>query len=123
MTQKGFSVTNYIDHTIEHSVVSKSHDSFQTLRAFLLELGFGISENKVVKPDTKVTCLGVDIDTVQFTLSIPSEKTAEILAECQLWANKQICTKKQLQSLLGKLVYITKRVCLSRPFLNQMLDL
>ena len=70
MAQKGFSVTNYIDDIIGHSVVSKSHDSFQTLRALLLELGFDISENKVVEPATKVTCLGVDTDTVQFTVSI-----------------------------------------------------
>ena len=70
MAQKGFSVTNYIDDIIGHSVVSKSHDSFKTLRGLLLELGFDISENKVVEPATKVTCLGVDIDTVQFTVSI-----------------------------------------------------
>ena len=88
MAQKGFSVTNYIDDIIGHSVVSKSHDSFRALRALLLELGFDISENKVVELVTKVTYLGVDIDTVQFTVSITPEKITEILAECQLWAKK-----------------------------------
>ena len=89
MAQKGFSVTNYIDDIIGHSVVSQSNDSFQILRALLLELGFDISEKKVVKPATKVTCLEVDIDTEQFTVSIPPEKTAEILAECKVWVDKQ----------------------------------
>ena len=119
---EGFSVTNYIDDIVRHSIVSKLHDSFKTLRALLLELGFDISENKVVEPATKVTCLGVDIDTVQFTVSITPEKITEILVECQSWAKKQVCTKRQLQSLLGKLLYITKCVHLSRPFLNRMLD-
>ena len=123
MAQKGFSVTNYIDDIIGHSVVSQSSNSFQYLRALLLELGFDISEKKVVTPATKVTCLGVDIDTEQFTVSIPPEKTAEILTECKAWVNKQECTKRKLQSLLGKLLYITKCVRLSRPFLNRMLDL
>ena len=86
--------------------------------ALLLELGFDISEKKVVTPATKVTCLGVDIDTEQFTVSIPPEKTVEILTECKAWVDKEQCTKRQLQSLLGKLLYITKCVCLSRPFLN-----
>ena len=45
MAQKGFSVTNYIDDIIGHSVISKSNAS-QTLRALLLELGFDISEKK-----------------------------------------------------------------------------
>ena len=124
MAQKGYSVTNYIDDIIGHSVVSKSNIYyFENLRALVLELGFEISEKKVVKHATKVTCLGIDIDTKQFTVSIPPEKTAEILTECQSWADKQECTKRQLQSLLGKLLYITKCVRLSRPFLNRMLDL
>ena len=59
MAQKGFSVTNYIDDIIGHSVISKSNESFQTLRALLLELGFDISEKKVVQPATRVTCLGL----------------------------------------------------------------
>ena len=66
MAQKGLSVTNYIDDVIGHSVVSKSKASFDALTALLLELGFDISEKKVVQPATKVTCLGVDIDTVEF---------------------------------------------------------
>ena len=123
MAQKGFSVTNYIDDIIGHSVISKSNDSFQTLRDLLLELGFDISEKKVVEPSTKVTCLGVDIDTEKFTVSIPPEKITEILTEWHIWADRQECSKRQLQSLLGKLLYITKCVHLSRPFLNRMLDL
>ena len=93
MAQKGFSVTNYMDDIIGHSVISKSNDSFQTLRALLLELGFEISEKKVVEPSTKVTCLGVDIDMEQFTVSIPPEKITEILTECHIWADRQECTK------------------------------
>ena len=30
--------------------------------------------------------------------------------------------KRELQSLLGKLLYVTKCVCASRPFLNRMMD-
>ena len=123
MAQKGFTVTNYIDDVIGHSVVSKSKASFDALSALLSDLGFDISHKKIVEPATRVTCLGVDIDTVDFTVSIPPDKVSQILSECQLWLNRVECTKRQLQSLLGKLLYITKCVRISRPFLNRMLDL
>ena len=56
-------------------------------------------------------------------MSITPEKAKEILAECQSWVNRHECTKCQLQALLGKLLYITKCVRISRNFLNRMLDL
>ena len=46
MAQQGHSVTNYIDDIIGHSVISKSQESFEALRALLLDLGFDISEKR-----------------------------------------------------------------------------
>ena len=60
---------------------------------------------------------------MEFTVSILQDKVSEILSECQLWANRNECTKRQLQSLVGRLLYVTKCVQISRPFLNRMLDL
>ena len=93
MAQKGFAVTNYIDDIIGHSLVSKSRASFDALRALLEELGFDISEKKVVQPATKVTCLGVDIDTIEFTVSITPDKVTKILSECESWVDRCECTK------------------------------
>ena len=74
-------------------------------------------------PATKVTCLGVDIDTEEFTISITPEKIQEILKICEEWANKTVASKRQFQSLLGKLLYVTKCVKSSGFFLNRMLEL
>ena len=122
MNSLGFKVTNYIDDIIGHSVCSQAFDSFNTLFKLLTELGFDISQKKIVTPCTKVTCLGVDIDTENFTISIPKEKVQEIMQICNTWATRQCCTKRELQSLLGKLLYITKCVKSSRFFLNRMLE-
>ena len=78
---------------------------------------------KVVTPATKVTCLGVEIDVENFTVSVTEEKLHDIIQICELWSVKTHCTKKELQSLLGKLLYITKCVKPSRFFLNRMLEL
>ena len=89
----------------------------------LQELGLTISQSKLVAPTTKCVCLGIEVDTVNSTLSIPQQKLTEILTVCQQWENKTQCTKKELQSLLGSLLYIAKCVRYSRNFLNRMLDL
>ena len=68
-------------------------------------------------------CLGIEVDTVNSTLSIPQQKLTEILTVCQQWENKTQYTRRDLQSLLGSLLYIAKCVRYSRNFLNRMLDL
>ena len=123
MAQSNFQVTNYIDDIIEHAVCSQAYDSFDYLYKLLIDLGFDISEKKVVTPATKVTCLGVEINSENFTVSITEEKLQDITNLCELWSEKTHCTKKELQSLLGKLLYITKCVKSSRFFLNRMLEL
>ena len=123
MSKFCFQVTNYIDDIIGHSVVSKAKESFDTLHKLLRELGFDISYKKMVSPATKVICLGVETDTENFTVSITREKIVEIIELCEIWRGKTQCSIKDLQSLLGKLLYITKSVKSSQFFLNRMLDL
>ena len=74
MSKLGYQVTNYIDDIIGHSIGSQATKSFETLRKLLSRLGFDISAKKIVGPSTKVTCLGVEINTIDFTVSITAEK-------------------------------------------------
>ena len=55
-------------------------------------------------------------------MSVPPEKLHNILELCHQWHNKTTCTKQQLQSLLGSLLYISKCVKPARAFLNRMLQ-
>ena len=123
MASKGYQITNYIDDLIRHGVLRQAFASFNNLITTLHELGFQISEKKLVTPCTCATCLGVEIDTETFTLSVPADKLAEICNTCEMWAQKTTCCKRDLQSLLGQLLYITKCVRSSRAFLNRMLAL
>ena len=123
MGQKGFQVTNYIDDVIGHATVSQAGPSFQFLNALLTELGFALCNKKMVPPTTKCTCLGIDINTETFEASIPKEKLEKILKICFQWKDRVSCKKRELQSLLGSLLYVSKCVHSSRPFLNRMLDL
>ena len=118
MAQAGYSVTNYIDDLIGNATVSQAEPAFRKLEKLLQELGLTISQSKLVAPITKYVCLVIEVDTVNSTLSIPQQKLTEILAVCQQWRNKTQCTRRELQSLLGSLLYIAKCVRYSCNFLN-----
>ena len=123
MRRRHFDVINYIDDILGIDVPSKIDASFDTLRQLLRDLGFDISLKKLEKPSTQLNCLGIVVNTKTFTLSIPSEKLNHILAVCDAWHQKTHCTKRELQSLLGSLLYVSKCVRTSRFFLNRLLDM
>ena len=68
-------------------------------------------------------CLGILVDTVQCTVSIPQDKLYSIKQLCHSWSRKSTCTKKELQSLLGSLLYAAKCIKYDRVFLNRILNL
>ena len=70
-----------------------------------------------------MTCLGILIDTVKGTLSIPPEKLHDIMQAVRHRLSKDIASKRQLKSILGLLLYIHKCIKPARIFLNRMLDL
>ena len=122
MCQHNFDVINYIDDIIGVDVESKTLESFTTLKNLLQALGFQLSEKKIITPTRKMNCLGIVVDTETFTTSIPPQKLQEIFNLCAAWQNKKTCSKRELQSLLGSLLYVSKCVKISRFFLNRMLE-
>ena len=104
MVTEGF--LNYIDDLIYTGLPSEIHNSYQ----FLQELGLDISVTKLSQPDTSVISLGILVDSVNQTISIPEEKLQEIITTIKKWSLKTCCSKTALQSLLGLPLYITKCV-------------
>ena len=69
MAQHGFPLL--FNYTGLHSQMDAS---FQFLKKLLEELGLDISMKKLVPPSTADTCLDILVDSVQKTISIPSDK-------------------------------------------------
>ena len=121
MSKQNYDIINYIDDLIGFGLASTAHNSFKYLCELLKKLGLTISTKKLVPPTTTVTCLGVQINTVEGTISVPPQKLKKIIQLCLSWESKTRVRKRDLQSLLGSLMHITKCVKSSRPFLNRML--
>ena len=76
---------------------------------------------QLITPASVVTCLGIDISTTDLTFSIPRDKLALIKDICRQWSFKSRSSRRQMQSLLGKLLYVSKCVRYARIFMGRML--
>ena len=97
---------NYVDDLLYCGLPSNIYKSFAFLSDLLHQLGLKINPKKLVEPSTSVVRLGILINTEDRTMSIPPHKFQEIIQSCHEWHTKRFCSKRQLQSLLGSLLYI-----------------
>ena len=121
--QNGYEAsTNYLDDLIGVSAPSEGWEAYNSLGQLLKELGLLENLAKACPPGTAQIVLGVLIDTVEGTVSVPEERMQEIISLVSKWQGKKSSSKIELQSLIGKLQYITKCVRQSRVFLNRLLE-
>ena len=73
-TNKGFSLVSYIDDMILTELPEQAESSFKELCSLLEDLRIPVSPVKLAPPTTSLNCLGIVIDSVAQTVSIPSEK-------------------------------------------------
>ena len=116
-------IVNYLDDmdgvdTPEHAWVA-----FEFLGELLVAMGLIESLPKALSPRTSMPHLGILVDTLLMIMQITPDRMEAILAELHLWQNKAEATKKELQSLLGKLLFVSKCVYNSRIFLSRLLNL
>ena len=123
MAKKGVKMHCYIDDYIVVTSKSKAFDQFAMLCDLLQELGLPMNGDKLTPPSKRITCLGIDIDIDNNTMSIAQDKVDDIYTECLAVSKKTVLSKQAFQSLLGKLIYIQKCVKPSRIFINRILHL
>ena len=122
MRSKGHHIVNYVDDLLGLESQGHSTQSYQFLRHLLDRAGFSISLSKLAPPSTTCVCLGVIIDTVKETVTIPPDKLSQILDKCTAVQKSPHISKNQLQSLLGSLMFLHRGVKATRVFTNRLLE-
>ena len=74
-----------------------------------------------MSPTQNLVFLGILVDSRAMTLSLPDEKVDKIVTELQNFAQRKRASKRQLESLAGKLVYASQVVHGGRIYLRRML--
>ena len=57
-----------------------------------------------------MTCLGVELNTIALALSVSPDCLSELDDLLHAWLHKRTTAKKALQSLIGKLIFVSKCV-------------
>jgi len=96
--------------------------ALKRLLSLLRQLGFAINYNKLHPPATSLVFLGVLIDTVTFTLSLPADKLHDLLKQLRAVDRLTDMSKRELQSLNGKLNWAAQVIQGGRPHLRRLID-
>ena len=85
-------------------------------------LGIPLATDKVCRPSTCITFLGIQINSVECSISLPPDKLEHLLALLSTWKDKRSCKKRELLSLIGHLSFAAKVVKPGRLFLRRLID-
>ena len=116
-----FNSVNYCDDLGGVEVGVRAWLSFYMIAVLLKELGLAESEPKASPPSTDMIYLGVRFDSVSLRKSVPPEKLAVLVDLLEKWSRKVKAGKKDLQSIVGKLMWVAKIVRHSRVFVCRLL--
>ncbi|XP_053140582.1 uncharacterized protein LOC128340004 [Hemicordylus capensis] len=94
----------------------------RSFRALCGDLGVPLAKDKTEGPTTKLTFLGIELDTVGQLSRLPGDKLSimrELLRECR---EARKVTLRKLQLLVGHLNFACRVVAPGRPFLRRLCD-
>ena len=118
----GFITEAYIDD------MGGAEDSYRgagnglaSLQHILHDLGLEENPEKVVPPTQRLTWLGIEFDSVAMTMRIPDSKIQEINVILNLWDDRRVANRTQVQSLLGLLNFVGAVSPPARVYTNRIL--
>ena len=117
-----FFVLNYADDFAGCELkLSDAELSFATLGQLLFDIGLNESKSKACSPSKVMTYLGVSFNTVDMCMHVDSDKVVELKSELEKWSRKTVAKKSDLQSILGKLLWVSRTVRFSRVFVCRII--
>ena len=101
----------------------RADESFDSLGEILEDVGVEESKKKAVSPTTLMEYLGIEFDTIKMEMRVSQVKLQELKQDLSSWKKKKVASKQELQSLLGKLMWVSKCVKFSRVFVSRIIAL
>ena len=118
-------VLHYLD---DFFVASPRGDHFcssyvRTVTDIFAYFGVPIASDKLEGPCTRLTYLGIEIDSDYMIIRLPDAKLVELQELLTAWISKRRCPKRELLSLIGKLSFAAKFVKPGCLFVRRLIDL
>lgn len=123
LEKKQVDCVNYLDDFGGADAWATAQTSTNTMDEVIDRSGLEKSAAKDVDPTCIMIFLGILFNTLTLTLSIGHDRLQEIGALIQVWMKKSKCSRRELQSLLGKLQFVAACVRPGRVFTMRLLTL
>jgi hypothetical protein len=122
----GVPISGIVAYLDDFWLAAESYEECQqmllTTIHILRRLGFTIAWDKVVGPTKRITFLGLEICSQAMTVNLPTKKLHSFRKLLLDAVHRRASSKRQLQSLIGKLNWITRCVYGGRAFLRRLID-
>ena len=94
LSRVGCNVLSYLDDFMGISAPRSAFDDYALTGSLLQALGWHKSSHKACPPLTRVTCLGVLFDTINFTMSVMPDRLLELQTDLlHKWLTKKSATR------------------------------
>ena len=107
-------------------IITQGYEAAQTALQITLSicetLHFPVASEKAVGPSTALTFLGIQIDTVAGTVSLPPEKLHQLHVLLEQWMNRRAPIKRDLLSLLGHLSHAATVIPPGHTFVRHLTE-
>ena len=118
---------HYLDDFImaapANSVVCASNLQVAVAVAVVARLGFPLHPQKCLGPASCMVFLGIESCTAAEIARLPADMIFAFQVAPSHWSTRKCCTKKDLQSLIGRLHHACMVVWPGRTFLRRTIDL
>ena len=120
--QMEYYLLNYVDNFVGAELAEKVWQAYEFLTKLLNELWIDTSPEKLVPPTSRIEFLGVTLDSQMLTMEIPQDKIEDTKQELDTWLYKTKATRKEIESLVGKLQFMGKCIKPGRIFIARLIN-
>ena len=115
-------IIHYLDgyFTVSPPVSDQCSRALATIKATCTRLRVPLAPEKCVGPTTCIIFLGIELDSIELCARLPSDKLIELRGLITTWFGKRSWTRRELESLVGKLQHASAVVRPGRMFLRRL---
>ena len=121
-TNQGYFAINYLDDIGGADTPERADKAFNSLRELLYNFGLQEAVEKACPPTTIMSFLGVEVNSMSMTLSIPEAKWKEIVEVLKNWSSKDKASLQEVQELAGLLNFACRCIRPGRIYLSRILN-
>ena len=120
--QMEFFILNYVNDFVGAEDREIIWQAYQFLVQLLEDLKVETTPEQVTPPTTRLEFLGITFDSQSMTMEIPRSKMELIQEELQSWIYKTKAKRREAESLIGKLQFLSKCIHAGRVFISRLIN-